>query len=198
MERKDLKKAESGLGEQEKRELLKIARSVIENRLAGGGLSEAEPIDISDVFKEMRGVFVSLHRRGRLRGCIGCIEGRKPLLQTVKEMAGAAAFQDPRFPPLGPDELKDLDIEISVLTPLREISDINEITVGTHGLLMEKGRSCGLLLPQVAVEWGWDRTKFLEETCRKAGLPPSSWREKGTKIYIFSADVFGESSLNTS
>lgn len=196
MERKGLERAQSGLSEKEKRGLVQLARSSIEKRLSRRNSSkpeklEPEPIESAGILKEKRGVFVSLHRRGRLRGCIGCLEGRKPLVQTVEEMAGAAAFQDPRFPPLGPDELQDLDIEISVLTPLREVTDINEIIVGTHGLYIQRGHCGGLLLPQVAVEWDWDRTRFLEETCRKAGLASDCWKEKGTKIYFFSADVFG-------
>jgi AmmeMemoRadiSam system protein A len=192
MERKGLIGTESGLSDEEKQGLLRLARMTLEKRLLGKTAAVLEMPD-STVLKEKRGAFVSLHRRGMLRGCIGCIEGRKPLLGTIEEMAGAAAFSDPRFPPLSAEELKDLDIEISVLTPLKEISDINEIQIGMHGLFIERQHYCGLLLPQVATEWGWDRIRFLEESCRKAGLPSSSWKEKGTKIYIFSADVFSSS-----
>ncbi|MFB3926649.1 MAG: AmmeMemoRadiSam system protein A [Syntrophales bacterium] len=185
----DVKKEKHVLSEEEKRRLLEIARSSIESRLKG---RKAPPLSTdSGGLKEKRGVFVSLHKRGKLRGCIGCIEARFPLNSTVHEMAHAAAFCDPRFPPLAPEEWKDLDIEISVLTPLKEIKDIKEITVGEHGLYIVKGHHCGLLLPQVAVQYGWDRMTFLEETCYKAGLPPGAWRDKDTRIYIFSADVFG-------
>lgn len=190
MERKGLIGTASGLSEEEKQSLLRLARMTLEKKLLVKTDITPEQLD-SSVLKEKRGAFVSLHRRGMLRGCIGCLEGRKPLLGTIEEMAGAAAFNDPRFPPLSAEELKDLDIEISVLTPLKEINDINEIEIGVHGLFIERQYNCGLLLPQVATEWGWDRVKFLEETCRKAGLPSNSWKEKGTKIYIFSADVFG-------
>jgi len=189
-ERKGLIGTSSGLTEEEKQSLLQLARITLEKKLLGKKEPAPETPD-SPVLKEKRGAFVSLHRRGMLRGCIGCIEGRKPLLGTIEEMARAAAFNDPRFPPLSAEELKDLDIEISVLTPLKEIHDINEIEIGVHGLFIERQHCCGLLLPQVATEWGWDRIKFLDETCRKAGLPSNSWKEKGTKIYIFSADVFG-------
>lgn len=190
MDRKGLVGTASGLSEEEKQSLLRLARMTLEKKLLGKTDLAPEIID-STVLKEKRGAFVSLHRRGMLRGCIGCLEGRKPLLSTIEEMARAAAFNDPRFPPLSAEELKDLDIEISVLTPLKEINDIKEIEIGVHGLFIERQHCCGLLLPQVATEWGWDRIKFLEETCRKACLPSNSWKEKGTKIYIFSADVFG-------
>jgi len=142
--------------------------------------------------EEKRGAFVSLKKRGRLRGCIGFIEAKKPLAKTVEEMAIAAAFQDPRFEPLKKEELKDLRLEISVLTPLRRIADVGEIEVGVHGLYIRKGGCAGLLLPQVATEYGWDRDTFLRETCCKAGLAPDAWRDRDTEIYHFSADVFGE------
>ena len=106
------------------------------------------------------------------------------------EMAQAAAFQDPRFPPLAKNELIDLDIEISVLTPFRLIQDVKEIQVGQHGLYIEKGGYSGLLLPQVATEYHWDRRTFLEHTCLKAGLPGDAWQDKKTKIYVFSAEIF--------
>ncbi len=105
-------------------------------------------------------------------------------------MAEAAALSDPRFAPLSVEELKDIDIEISALTPLRKIEDVQEIEVGVHGIYIEKGFFSGLLLPQVATEYGWDRTTFLEHTCYKAGLPRNAWKEKDTNIYIFSADIF--------
>ena len=138
------------------------------------------------------GAFVTLKKQGRLRGCIGLIEGKKPLYETVEEMAQTAAFKDPRFRPVKEDEFKELDIEISALTPLRQIEDVNEIEVGRHGIYIVKGFHSGLLLPQVATEYNWDRNTFLRETCVKAGLPLNAWKDKGTKIFIFSASVFGE------
>ncbi|MDD5533467.1 MAG: AmmeMemoRadiSam system protein A [Syntrophales bacterium] len=176
------------LTDTEKEELLEIAKQSIESRLTGKKGSGAEPAGP----ELKRGAFVSLHRRGRLRGCIGCIEARSEKLgRTVREMASAAAFNDPRFPPLKKEELQDLDIEISVLTPLRKITDINEIKIGMHGLYVVNGFCSGLLLPQVATEYGWEPITFLEETCRKAGLPPGSWKNPETQIYVFSADIFG-------
>lgn len=177
-----------GLSGEEKEILHQIARTVIENKAKGKPVPEFK-ID-SPVLKENWGAFVSLHKRGQLRGCIGYIEGRGPLHRTIEEMAEAAAFRDPRFSPVTERELSELDIEISVLTPLKKITDINEIEVGKHGIYIKRGWYSGLLLPQVATEYGWDRKTFLEHTCQKAGLPSSAWKEKETEIYIFSADVF--------
>lgn len=177
-----------GLTEDERKILHHIAKTAIECRLKGKPIPEFK-ID-STTLKENRGAFVTLNKRGQLRGCIGYIEGRGPLYKTVEEMAQAAAFQDPRFPPVTEKELSELAIEISVLTPLKKIADVKEIEVGKHGLYIKKGWHSGLLLPQVATEYGWDRQTFLEHTCRKAGLPPDAWKEKGAEIYIFSADVF--------
>ena len=146
----------------------------------------------SETLKEKRGAFVTLKKRGHLRGCIGYIKAVKPLWETVQEMAVAAAFHDHRFPSLKPDEIRDLTFEVSVLSPLRRIKDINEIEVGKHGLYIVRGYNSGLLLPQVAVEYEWDRESFLKETCYKAGLPPQAWKDKETQIYIFSADYFGD------
>ena len=140
--------------------------------------------------QEKRGAFVTLKRKGQLRGCIGYTQAFKPLSQTIMEMAQAAAFQDPRFPPLAKNELGDLDIEISVLTPFRSIQDIKDIEVGKHGLFIERGGYSGLLLPQVATEYHWDRQTFLEHTCLKAGLPKDAWKDKNTKIQVFSAEIF--------
>jgi AmmeMemoRadiSam system protein A len=133
---------------------------------------------------------VTLKKNGRLRGCIGHIVGRQSLADTVCEMAQAAAFEDPRFPPLSPSELDELEIEISAMTPLKEIDTVEEIQVGTHGLYIVNGGRSGLLLPQVAAEYGWDCRTFLEQTCRKAGLPQDAWKASGTRIFTFTADVF--------
>ncbi len=189
-EEKDRKKAGISLGltNEEKKLLREIARASIERRLK----KEKPPkIEISgEHLKENRGAFVSLHRRGQLRGCIGMIQPSRPLHQVIDEMATAAAFEDGRFEPLSADELKDLEVEISVLTPLQKLQNIEEIEIGKHGLYIKKGFYSGLLLPQVATEYNWNRQTFLEETCRKAGLPRNAWKEKGTEIYLFSADIF--------
>ncbi len=177
------------LTEEEKQELLKIARASIEAHLKG--LPEPEFDVTSRGLLEKRGAFVTLHREGRLRGCIGVFESQKPLYRTVAEMALSAAFNDPRFPPLSPHELDSIDIEISALSPLREINDPNEIEVGRHGIYIIKGAHRGVLLPQVAVEHGFDRETFLDQTCLKAGLGPGCWRE-GARILVFEAEIFSE------
>jgi len=178
-----------GLADDEKQALLQIARASIQAELAGKKPPAAKG---QGTLEEKRGAFVSLKKRGRLRGCIGFIEAKKPLARTVEEMAVAAAFQDPRFEPVRREELKDLKLEISVLTPLRKIADVGEIEVGLHGLYIRKGGRAGLLLPQVATEYGWDLDTFLRETCCKAGLAPDAWKDPETEIYLFAADVFGE------
>ena len=178
------------LTDTEKKTLLEVVRKTIEARLSGESIPSFNLE--SQVLKEKRGAFVTLKKHGHLRGCIGYIEARRPLYATVAEMAAAAAFDDPRFPPLRPDEMKHITAEISVLSPLKELEDVNEIEVGIHGLYIVKGFHSGLLLPQVATEYGWDRLTFLEETCHKAGLHQGAWKERDTKIYIFSAEIFGQ------
>ena len=140
------------------------------------------------------GAFVTLNKDHQLRGCIGNIRGTEALYQTVSRMAIAAATEDPRFPPVRPEELDQITIEISVLTPLKKISSPEEIQIGRDGLYIEKGFYHGLLLPQVATEYGWNREEFLQHTCLKAGLPPDAWRE-GATTYSFSAQVFNEQEL---
>ncbi|MEA3486148.1 MAG: AmmeMemoRadiSam system protein B, partial [Thermodesulfobacteriota bacterium] len=178
------------LTKQEKGLLLRIARESIESGFAGGEMPRLK-IESTTLEKKM-GAFVTLKKQGWLRGCIGLIEGKKALHETVEEMAQAAAFKDPRFRPVKENELEGLDIEISALTPLRQIEDVSEIEVGWHGIYIVKGFHAGLLLPQVATEYNWDRDTFLRETCAKAGLPQDAWKDKDTKIFIFSASVFGE------
>jgi len=170
--------------------LFRVARESIRAHLKGK--SAPLPQATSPQLAEPRGVFVTLNRRGRLRGCIGYLEAVKPLLAAVQEMAVAAAFGDPRFPPLQEDELADLEIEISVLSPFQRIAKVDEIQVGRHGLYLEQGTSRGLLLPQVATEYGWDRPTFLKQTCVKAGLPPNAWEDPTTRIFIFRADILHE------
>jgi AmmeMemoRadiSam system protein B/AmmeMemoRadiSam system protein A len=177
-----------GLDDEDKKTLHHIAKTVIENMARGKPVPEFK-VD-APILKESRGAFVTINKKGQLRGCIGHIEGRGPVYRTVEEMAEAAAFQDPRFNPVTERELPDLEIEISVLTPLKRVTDINEIEVGKHGIYIKKGWYSGLLLPQVATEYGWDRNVFLEHTCQKAGLPSNAWKDKNTEIYIFSADIF--------
>ena len=182
------KEKDMALSPQDKQTLHQIAREAIWAALQGQPLPCLPPT--SAVLQEKRGAFVTLHLRGQLRGCIGLIEPIKPLLQTVQEMAVAAAFRDPRFPPLSSQEFPEVDIEISVLSPLQEIKTPEAIEVGKHGLYIVKRPYAGLLLPQVATQYHWNRETFLRETCRKAGLPSEAWKEPDTQIYIFSAEIF--------
>lgn len=183
-----------GLNDEEKIYLLRLAREVISKKVEGSKPEIPEPP--TDKMREKRGAFVTLNKFGQLRGCIGYIEAVKPLFLTIADMAEAAAFRDPRFPPVTADEVPDLEIEISVLTPLRKIADVSEIQVGLHGLLIREGLYQGLLLPQVATEYGWDRDTFLTQTCHKAGLPGNCWQDPNTEILIFSADIFNEKDLS--
>jgi AmmeMemoRadiSam system protein A len=182
------------LSETDQHNLLRIAREALVCYLDFAQLSEiAEP---SAALSQVCGAFVTLHRGECLRGCIGVVTPSKPLYATVRECAVWAALQDPRFPPVTKAEVPGLNFEISVLSPLVDIAP-DEIEVGRDGLLVSVGAMRGLLLPQVATQWKWNREKFLEETCRKAGLPPNAWRE-GARIQAFTAQVFAEPQLSRS
>jgi AmmeMemoRadiSam system protein B/AmmeMemoRadiSam system protein A len=190
-EKGELIMKEEYLSKDEKKKLLEIARASIIEAVTRKTQPEIEVTEPR--LRENCGVFVTIKKHGELRGCIGYIVAVKPLYETVKEVAKSAAVGDPRFMPMTEDELKDMEIEISALTPLRRIYDVNEIEVGKHGIVMKRGFYQGLLLPQVATEYGWDRKTFLEHTCLKAGLPKDAWKDKSTEIHIFSAEVFSES-----
>jgi AmmeMemoRadiSam system protein A len=179
------------LSEAEKKELLRTARQSLES--AAKGLPRPEFKPITDTMKEKRGVFVTLKKHGELRGCIGYIQPTKALYLAVAEMAVSAGLHDPRFRPVEERELSNIDIEISVLTPLKLIGGPDDIKVGRDGIFIVKDFYSGVLLPQVAVEYDWDSLTFLQETCYKAGLPPDAWQE-GAQIYTFSAEIFGEKS----
>lgn len=173
----------------EKSALLALARATIVARVTGQPLPEvARP---TKGLESQSGCFVTIKQQGQLRGCIGSFVASRPLWQTVQEMAVSAATRDPRFYPMKPADLADFSLEISVLSPLQLIQSLDEIKVGTHGIYLIKGAAHGVLLPQVATEYGWDRETFLRHTCLKAGLPENSW-QKECELYIFSADVFGD------
>ena len=178
------------LSTEEQHALLKLARDTIAEYLRDGSRHELPPA--AGIFAEECGAFVTLHEDGELRGCIGNMVGRGPLVETIREMAIAAATQDPRFESVSLNEMDRIDIEISVLSPMKRIRDVSKIEVGTHGILMRRGAHQGVLLPQVATEWGWGRDEFLRHTCMKAGLPTDAWKDPETAIEIFSAQVFGE------
>jgi AmmeMemoRadiSam system protein B/AmmeMemoRadiSam system protein A len=179
------------LNGQEKNELLALARKSVEYAVREKKAYEPTA-SASEVLNQERGAFVTLKKSGELRGCIGYTSAEKPLYMTVRDTATLAALRDPRFPPVSASELPQLEYEISVLSPLRRVLDVREIKVGQHGLLMKNGAYEGLLLPQVPVEEKWDRQKFLEETCAKAGMRSGCWKDENTDIFMFTAVVFGE------
>ncbi len=176
------------LNAQQHKILLRIARDAVETAAKNMPYS---PASEDPVLQQPGAAFVTLRQAGQLRGCIGSVEAKEPLFQNVANMARAAARQDPRFTPVQLAELPDIKIEVSILTPARRVDDVSEIEVGLHGLIIQQGNQRGLLLPQVPVEWGWERDEFLDQTCVKAGLPPGSW-QRGAEIYAFTAEVFGE------
>jgi AmmeMemoRadiSam system protein A len=179
------------LTDSEQQLLLSLARQALEASVRSGRLPAIEKP--AGAPESKCGAFVTLHKLGRLRGCVGFIESLKPLYQTVRECAEAAALNDGRFNPVSPSELPLLHLDISVLSPLEDIPP-EQVEVGRHGLLISRGFQRGLLLPQVAVEWKWDRETFLTETCHKAGLPADDWRH-GARLQAFTAQVFAESSV---
>lgn len=181
----------------EQASLLQIARRAIaqemtrRHRLASAGTTAADdspPVPV----EQQGGAFVTLRIDGELRGCIGYIEYPGPVRTAVDEVARKAAFDDPRFEPLEPHEFDRIAIEISVLTPMRRITSPEDVTIGRDGLVIEMRGRRGLLLPQVATEYGWDAEEFLAQTCHKAGLPAQAWRDRAAALYAFSAQVFAE------
>jgi len=183
----EAKSSKSSLSSEEKKELIHLARSAIIQFVKGKKIINYETQNPNFTIK--KGAFVTLKKKGQLRGCIGIVEPLFPLYQIIIRTSIYAAFEDPRFHPVSPEELNDLDIEISVLSPLEKINDPRRIKVGKHGLVISKKGKKGLLLPQVPVENHWSREEFLGQTCLKAGLPKEAWK-KGAEIYIFEAVVF--------
>lgn len=176
---------------EEKKELFRIAHASIEAEVKGQDAPKLKPLTAR--LAELRGVFVTLKESGNLRGCIGYIEGIKPLCQAVAEMAAAAATGDPRFPAVTEKELSKLEYEISVLTPKRQIYSPEEFIVGKHGIIVQRGGRSGVFLPQVAPEEGWTREETLSYLClHKAGLPADAWKDKETKLFVFEAEVLEE------
>jgi len=178
------------LSPKDRQALLTIARQSIETCLKEG--RELELAVDAENLMARQGAFVTLKNHGELRGCIGRIESDIPLYQVVSEMAAAAAAEDSRFLPVEAEELKDIEIEISVLSPLKKITDAGEIKLGEHGVLVRKGLRSGVFLPQVAEETGWNLEEFMNNLCvRKAGLSPDCWKTGAADIYVFTAEVFG-------
>ncbi len=178
----------AALSSHDRRRLLGLARLHLEARVHG---DPPPPIERGGALDEPRGAFVTIHAAGALRGCLGRLTS-SCLAAVVADLAAAVAHSDPRFVPVSAGELPHLDLEISVLGPEREVSRLDDIEIGRHGLIVEQGLRRGLLLPQVASAHGWDRTTFVEQTCVKAGLPADAWRH-GARILCFEAEVFAES-----
>jgi AmmeMemoRadiSam system protein A len=176
------------LDEAQRKDLLGIARRALEGYIGAGKIPPEE--GARGTLSAPGAAFVTLTKNGRLRGCIGYTKAVAPLFKVVQECAVAAATEDPRFPPVSQKEIPSLRIEISVLTPLFPIRP-EDVEVGRHGLMVAQGGMRGLLLPQVPVEWGWDRETFLDQACVKAGLSPSAWRH-GATLRAFTAEVFGD------
>ncbi len=185
----NISKVEFRFSEQEKKLLLELARDSITSKLLN---KELPSLNLGFAAAQRPGAaFVTLHCNGQLRGCIGHIRAVRPLAETIQEMALAAAFEDPRFYPLQEAELTELEIEISVLSPMERLKDPNELVIGRDGLFIVQGFSSGLLLPQVATEQGWNKEQFLAGVCQKAGLPSDAWR-KSAELYVFQAEIFQE------
>jgi AmmeMemoRadiSam system protein A len=176
-----------------KRELLQLARRAIAAYIDGGPLPSTELPELNHVHA---GVFVSLHIGEQLRGCIGYVEGSRPLPEVVRETAISAASRDPRFEPLAGDELDQIEIEISVLSPLRKIASPAEIILGQHGVMIRLGHHQGLLLPQVSLHHDWDVETFLTHVCQKAGLSAETWKDPEADIFVFEAEVFAETDVH--
>jgi len=168
--------------------LLKLARETLQAYFSGDKAPDCP--NPSAALLEQKGAFVSLHRGEELRGCIGQLLPDRELYKVVQHCVLSAALEDTRFIAVGPEEVKELTIEISVLTPFRRVHNVEEIEVGRHGLYIVRGAARGLLLPQVATQYGWDRTTFLEHTCLKSGLHPAAWQDPQPTIYTFEAVVF--------
>jgi AmmeMemoRadiSam system protein A len=186
------------LSEKEKKEILKLAKLAIESIFKKELLPElSKQKKIVRSFELRNGVFVTLTKRGALRGCIGYILPVREFEDLVADAAISAAMRDPRFDPLTEDELDEIEIEVSVLSEPKRIESISEIEVGKHGLIVRRGPFQGLLLPQVATEYNWDKLTFLRQTCIKAGLSPDDWKKEDTEIYTFTAEVFSESEIGS-
>jgi len=177
---------------EEKQILLDQARDSILSKFEKRQCKEPKEGEMTGALQAPCGAFVTLHKNGDLRGCIGRMTSNSPLLETVRDMARESAFGDPRFPPLQREELDKCVIEISVLSPMSVCSDPKEVKVGVHGLLLRRGGRSGVLLPQVPVEQGWNLQEYLDYICIKAGLPPKSYEAPDATLYTFTAEVFGE------
>ncbi len=182
------------LNDEDAKILFRIAREAISS--ACRHQQYLPPAQEGKVLNRRAGCFVTIKKHGQLRGCIGNFQSSIPLYREVAQMAAAAATGDTRFNPMSIEELESAELEITVLTPLEKIEDIKQIEIGRHGLYIEKSFHRGVLLPQVASEYGWDRETFLAQTCIKAGLKMDAWRDQEADIYIFSGQILNEGQFN--
>jgi AmmeMemoRadiSam system protein A len=182
----------SSLAERERQLLLQIARSAL--TLAVAGEPSLQEFPSGEILQLPAGAFVTLHRRGRLRGCVGQLPGRDALVAVVAHCARAAALDDSRFEPVTSAEVSEIEIEVSVLSALQDVT-LEAIEAGKHGLVVSQGRQRGVLLPQVATQFNWGAQRFLEETCVKAGLERDAWRDPATRVQAFAAEVFSEAAV---
>ena len=182
----------SSAGNREKKLLLEVARSAMSAAVEGREFAEEFP-ELPHS-RNLGGAFVTLHRRGRLRGCVGQVASSESLVSTVAHCAKAAALEDPRFDPVRPDEISEIAIELSVLSPLERIAP-EQIQAGIHGLMVSRGSQRGVLLPQVATQFRWSGRRLLEETCVKAGFERDAWKNPEIQVQAFTAEIFNESDV---
>ncbi len=181
------------MDEKDKRLLLQIARKSIESAITGIPGEQSQSETISSRLKEINGVFVTLKTRGKLRGCIGKMVSDTPLHKLVSDLAVSSATDDPRFNQIQPSELKDLEIDISVLSPLKKIDNPLDFELGRHGIYIKEGSRSGCFLPQVATDTGWSKEEFLSQCCSmKAGLSSDAWKKKDIEVYIFASEIISE------
>ncbi len=183
---------EIDLTPEEKKRLIEIAREAVKSHVLNKPSEKLDLTKLPENLKKERGIFVTLKRGKQLRGCIGHILPMGPLYREAGDVAVTSATEDPRFPEVSAAEIDQLHFEITILSPMRQVSDPSEVVPGKHGLMIRSGFYQGLLLPQVAAEYNWTREEFLSHTCLKAGLPPNAWTKEGTEILVFTADYFEE------
>jgi AmmeMemoRadiSam system protein A len=182
----------SVLSGEEQRKLLRWARQTIEAAVRGDSQHKVSEAELTDALRAPHGAFVTLKKHGELRGCIGRMDFERPLWENVIAAAVSSALEDPRFTPVQPDELAELQLEISVLNPPEVLPRAEQFDPQRHGIIVEKGWNHALLLPKVAQEYGWDAEKTLETVCLKAGLSRDAWREPDARLQVFTAFDFGE------
>jgi AmmeMemoRadiSam system protein A len=186
------------MDEKDKKVLFQIARKSVESAVKGTSNDQTQAEPFSPVLKEECGAFVTLRTQGKLRGCIGRMVSDTPLHKLVSEMAVSAATEDPRFNQIQPSELDDLEIDISVLSPMQKVEDPLDFELGRHGIYIKKDSATGCFLPQVAVDTGWTKEEFLTHCCStKAGMSPDAWKEKDVEVYIFTSEIISEKDVDS-